>query len=131
MNPLGLFIPANKLRVRIVILVGALLFADSAFSQGLVAYYQIGGNAVPWVKWDTYVVDSDSVVEDGQFIRYKSFRITSAGSDPAQELRANCKTLQRGLAADSSMYSTYDGTLTGQEVKAACAIAVKKGILNS
>jgi hypothetical protein len=105
-------------------------FASSiANAQDFVAYYQIGGDKVPWVSWDTYVVDAASLVADGTYIRYRSFRITAHGSDPAQELKADCKTRRRGLAAESSMYATYDGALTGEEVKAACALAEAKGIV--
>lgn len=118
MKPISIFIA----------LLSALASAGAA-GQGLVAYYQIGGDDAPWVKWDTYVVDSASLVQEGEFIRYKSFRITVSGSDPAQELKADCKSRKRGLAGEASMYSTYDGTLSGEEVKAACAIAAKSRLL--
>jgi hypothetical protein len=97
-------------------------------AQNLVAYYQIGGDEVPWVGWDTYVVDAETVVRDRQFIKYKSFRITARGSDTHQELRVDCKTRQRGPANETAMYSTYRGTLSGEEVRAACELATAKGI---
>ena len=115
---------------RIGLLVAAVLTVSSASAQGLVAYYQIGGDKVPWVSWDTYVVDSESLVRDGAFIKYRSFRITANGSDSSQQIRADCKTFQRSQAADTSLYSTYDGTLSGQEVKAACKLAEQKGLLS-
>ncbi len=110
------------------LLVAATSAVSSVRAQGLVAYYQIGGDIVPGVRWDTYVVDSESLVSDGLFIKYKSFRITASGSDTRQEIRADCKTMQRGQAADTTLYSTYDGTLNGQEVKAACKLAESKGL---
>jgi hypothetical protein len=111
------------------LILAACFASSSTTAQGLVAYYQIGGDNAPWVKWDTYVIDSSSLVADGTYIRYKSFRVTVHGSDPPQELKADCKTRKRGQAADASMYSTYDGALTGEEVKAACALAEAKGLV--
>jgi hypothetical protein len=115
--------------IRTCVAVLSAFAAASASGQGLVAYYQIGGDSAPWVKWDTYVVDSTSLVLEGEFIRYKSFRITVNGSDSAQELKADCRSRKRGLAGEASMYSTYDGTLSGEEVKAACSIAAKAGLV--
>ena len=116
---------------RIGFLLAVTICAISSVSaQGLVAYYQIGGDKVPWVSWDTYVVDSESLALDGEFIKYKSLRITASGSDEHQSIRADCKTMKRGLVTDTTMYSTYDGTLSGQEVKAACKIAITKGLLS-
>jgi hypothetical protein len=102
---------------------------SAASAQDLVAYYQTGLNPEPWVKWDTYVIDASSIVSEGDFIRYKSFRITISGSDNSQELRADCSSKRRGLASDAAMYSTYEGALTGEEVRAACEIARKRGVL--
>jgi hypothetical protein len=51
------------------------------------------------------------------------------GSEPPQELKADCKIRQRGQAGDTTTYPTYDGALTGEEVKVACAIAEKKGLI--
>ena len=124
------------MQIKQVARVGSWLLAStftmsSALAQGLVAYYQIGVDKVPWVSWDTYVVDSESLVRDGVFIRYRSFRITAIGSDSSQEIRADCKTFQRSQVTDTSLYSTYDGTLSGQEVKAACKLAEKKGLLRN
>jgi hypothetical protein len=99
------------------------------YAQNLVAYYQIGLNPEQWVKWDTYVIDTSTVVADGDHIRYKSFRITPGGSDAPQEIRVDCKTMRRGLAADTGMYSTYEGALTGEEARVACKLARKLGVL--
>jgi hypothetical protein len=121
--------PSITFGIQLALAIAVLSGSSVSSAQGLVAYYQIGGDAVPWVRWDTYVVDSGSLVRDTQYIKYKSFRITAAGSDPPQELRVDCKTRQRGLASNTSMYSTYAGTLTGEEVKAACAIAIAKGLV--
>ena len=96
---------------------------------GSVAYYQIGLNPEKWVKWDTYVIDTSTIVADGDNIKYRSFRVTPAGSDTPQELRADCKTRLRGLASDTSMYSTYEGALTGEEVRVACEHARRLGVL--
>ena len=116
----------NRLSSFIALAVASL----GANAQDLVAYYQIGGDPVPWVRWDTYVVDVSSIVREGDsIIRYKHFRITSQGSDPAEEVRANCQSRRRGLASDTSMYSTYDGALTGEEVKVACSSARAKGLI--
>ena len=121
----------QRLAIAKVVFAGAVSLASSiASAQGLVAYYQIGGDSAPWVKWDTYVIDSGSLVAEGEYIRYKSFRITVRGSDPPQELKVDCKRRRRGQVADTSMYSTYDGALTGEEVKAACALAVAKGLVS-
>jgi hypothetical protein len=117
----------TRIRVTLVVLLSASCLQVKA--QNLVAYYQIGLNAEAWVKWDTYVVDASSIKAEGECIRYKSFRITPAGSDKPQELRADCKTKRRGLASDASMYSTYEGALTGEEVRVACEQARKLGVL--
>lgn len=108
-----------------------LLFAASqeVDAQGLVAYYQIGLNPDQWVKLDTYVIDTSTIIADGDNIRYKSFRITPGGSDKPQELRVDCKTKRRGIAGETSMYSTYEGALTGEEVRVACEHARRLGVL--
>jgi hypothetical protein len=95
-------------------------------AQNLVAYYQIGLSDAPWAKWDTYVIDATSVIAQGEHIRYKSFRITAAGSDEMAEVRAECSSRKRGLVRDASMYSTYEGTLSGEEVRVACDLFQKK-----
>ena len=101
----------------------------SAMAKGLVAYYQIGGDPTPGVKWDTYVIDSDSLARDGIYIRYKSFIVTSHGSSPPQEAKADCKSSRYGLASDTSTYATYPGTIAGEEVKVACDLAGQQGLL--
>jgi hypothetical protein len=118
-----------RLAAKCASLLAVLSASSVASAQGLVAYYQVGGDNTPWVKWDTYVIDAGSLVADGKYIRYKSFRVTVHGSDPPQELKADCKTRQRGQASDANMYSTYDGALTGEEVRAACALAEAKGLV--
>ncbi len=101
----------------------------SAMAKGLVAYYQVGGDSTPGVKWDTHVIDSDSLIRDGIYIRYKSFIITSHGSSPAQEAKADCKSRQHALASDTSTYATYPGTIAGEEVRVACELAEQQGLL--
>ena len=116
--------------IRFISFLLLLLACVFVHAQNLVAYYQIGLNSEPWVKWDTYVIDANTIVADGENIRYKSFRITPGGSDEPQELRVDCKTKRRGLSTDTRMYSTYVGTLNGEEVRVACERAVKLGVLN-
>jgi hypothetical protein len=114
---------------RVMCFLAVASVGSAASAQGLVAYYQIGGDSMPWVRWDTYVIDSGSLVADGVYIRYKSFRVTAHGSDVPQEMKADCKTRQRSQVSDTSMYSTYNGTLGGEEVKVACALAESKGLV--
>lgn len=112
-------------------IVGALsgvLPALPANGQGLVAFYQVGGDTTEWVRWDTYVVDSDSLKADGGLIRYKSFRIGTNGSEPPEEIKADCATHKRGLVASPDLYSTYPGTVGGEEVSVACTLAEKRGL---
>jgi hypothetical protein len=99
-----------------------------ASAQGLIAFYQVGGDKTEWVRWDTYVVDSDSLKVDGALIRYKSFRIGTNGSEPPQEIKADCATHRRGLVTSPDLYATYPGTIGGEEVKVACALAEKRGL---
>ena len=91
-----------------------------------VAYYQIGLNDSTGVPWNTYVIDASSVRPEGSYIRYRSFRITPSGTDSVQEVRADCESGKRGPATGTDMYSTFARTLSGEEVKAACAIFGKK-----
>ena len=102
---------------------------NQAQAQNLLAYYQIGLNPETWVQWDTYVIDLDSISAEREYIKYKSFRISPTGTNEVQELRADCKSNRRGLASDTSMYSTYEGALTGEEVRSACRQALKLGVL--
>lgn len=100
-----------------------------AYAQGLVAFYQVGGDKTQWVAWDTYVIDADSLKVDGVLIRYKSFRIGTNGSEPPQEIKADCATRRRGQASGSDLYATYSGTISGEEINVACALAEKRGLL--
>jgi hypothetical protein len=103
--------------------------ASPAMAQKLVPYYQIGGDKTEWVRWDTYVVDASSLRMEGTLLKYRTMRIAVAGSDPPQEMLADCKAKTRGQPPDPVMRSTYDGTLGGEEVKIACALALKVGLL--
>jgi hypothetical protein len=90
-----------------------------------VAYYQIGLNDTSGVPWDTYVIDASSVRPEGDHIRYRSFRITPHGTDNVQDVRADCRSGKRGPASGTDMYSTFPRTVSGEEVKAACAVIGK------
>jgi hypothetical protein len=112
----------------ILIALALVCTSTVATAQKLVPYYQVGGDKTEWVRWDTYVIDTSSFQMVGSILKYKTLRIAVAGSDPAQEMLADCKAKTRGQSPDPLMRSTYDGTLGGEEVKVACALAEKAGL---
>ncbi len=118
-----------KLLALAVSAMAASTVSSPVVAQGLVAYYQVGADPASWVKWNTHVIDSDSLVREGAYLRYKSFIITANGSSPPQEVKADCKTGKHGLASGASMYDTYPGTIDGEEVRAACVLAERRGLL--
>lgn len=95
-------------------------------APNFVAYYQIGLNDSATVRWDTYVIDAASVRLEGAYIRYRSLRITPHGTDEIQDVRADCDSGKRGPSAGTDMYSTFAGTVSGEEVRAACNLFRKK-----
>jgi len=103
--------------------------ALSASAHGLVAFYQIGGDQTEWARWDTYAIDSDSLVLEGNFLKYKSIFITTHGGPPPENIKADCKSRRRAPVSSTDTYATYDGTIAGEEVKTACALAVQQGLL--
>ena len=107
----------------------ALASSAPAFAHGLVVFYQVGGDQTEWVRWDTYAIDSDSLLRDGKLLKYKSILITAHGGPPAQDIKVDCQSKRRGLASDADLYATYDGTIGGEELKTACALAVQQGLL--
>ena len=107
----------------------ATAFAPPASAQRLVPYYQIGGDKTEWVRWDTHVIDANSLRVDGNLLKYRTIRVAVPGSEPPQEMIADCKAKTRGQPPDPVMRSTYVGTLGGEEVKVACDLAAKAGII--
>jgi hypothetical protein len=115
--------------MRNLVALAGLASGLSASAHGLVAFYQVGGDQTEWVRWDTYAIDSDSLVLEGNYLKYKSTFITTHGGPPPESIKVDCKSKRRAPASSADLYATYDGTIAGEEVKAACALAVQQGLL--
>jgi hypothetical protein len=104
------------------------LCSSTVMAQKLVPFYQMGGEKTEWVRWDTHVIDAKSLRLKGANISYKTVLIRVDGSDPPIEMYANCSARTRGQPPDARMNPTYEGTLGGEEVRVACALAEQAGL---
>jgi hypothetical protein len=75
--------------------------------------------------WDTgYYIDADSIRPEGDLIRYQTkIFYAQTGKSEIFEMIANCAAKMRGQLPSHDLYDTFDGTIGGEEVKAACDLA--------
>jgi hypothetical protein len=95
--------------------------------ENWVEYYRTGSGFPPNVQWNLNQIDVNSVRRHGDYVRYR-VRVQFFGGEVGefQEMQADCAGRTRGQFPDPRMNSTYEGTLGGDEVKAACFVAAQR-----
>jgi hypothetical protein len=92
--------------------------------ENWVEYYRTGSGPQSNIQWDLNQIDVSSVRQSGDTVRYRVRVLFSDGKiGEYGEMQTDCAKRERGQFPDLRMRSVYEGTLGGDEVKAACSIA--------
>jgi hypothetical protein len=111
-------------------IVAGFAHAQTPPVQNWIEYYRSGTiEASGKVIWDYNEIDVDSVRREGKHIRYLvRIRYGDGSIGKPEQMQVDCGEKTRGQLPDPRMSRTYKGTLGGDEVLAACAVAERRAI---
>jgi len=119
--------PYTALLLGLILLLMGAAYQSPAIPENWLEYYRTGSGFPPNVQWDLNQIDANSIRRHENFLRYRVRVLFFSGeAGEFQEMQADCAARTRGQFPDPRMNSTYEGTLGGDEVKAACFIASQK-----
>ena len=115
-----------------------MLLCTEAHADNWIRFYESGRLARPgeigkgprdnYIPTNYYFVDADSIRPEGALLRYRTREVLVDAEGATEhvavfEMIADCEAKTHAQLPSRDLVDTYEGTMSGDEVKAACSLA--------